>query len=389
MGIGMRPPPQMLNIVADQLTANRHPAYLVCDTEGRVRDCGGELERYGLDGICAGVMAAERVAFLNGVLPLNGTSICIPSMRFADHPSVDLYLGTMDGFEWVILLDATSGEEQKALLQQERNELRLLQDRLQAINALLEHKNKELEHATRLTSQFVANMSHDLRTPLTAIVGYTGLLLNNMAGELDGKQRKFVAHIERSANHLVALIDDILDVSKLEAGELELHPERFLVKNAAEEVLSMVAPEARKKNIALESHVAEDTTVCADLRRFKQILSNLLSNALKFTPQDGLVRLDSYTDGQFVRTSVTDTGIGISADDQLALFRDFFRASNATMDGTGLGLAITKRLVERHGGTIAVKSELGKGSCFSFSLPSPQDNRSVQAAGKTESRLPK
>jgi len=127
--------------------------------------------------------------------------------------------------------------------------------------------------------------------------------------------------------------------------------------------------------------VAEGTVVQADARRFKQVLSNLLSNAVKFTPAGGSVRLDCYGEGKFVRIAVSDTGIGISPEDQVALFRDFFRAGNATVDGTGLGLAITKRLVERHGGTIALTSELGKGSCFVISLPSPSKGEKAEAEG--------
>jgi signal transduction histidine kinase len=377
----MQLPLPVLKVVAGQVVAARSPAYLVCDKEGRVNDCGGALERYGLGGVKVGDMAADTAIFLGGMLPVNQASLCIPSVRLGEHCPADVYLGAADNAEWVILLDASGNEAQNGLIQQERNELRLLQERLQSTNAQLEFKNNELEHATQLLTQFVANISHDLRTPLTAIVGYAGLLLNRVAGEVNEKQRKFLEYIDKSANHLVALINDLLDVSKLEAGKLELHMESLPVKNAGEEVLSMIEPQARKKNITIESHMAEGTVVRADPRRFKQVLSNLLSNAVKFTPAGGAVRLDCRGEGKFVRIAVSDTGIGISPQDQVALFRDFFRAGNATVDGTGLGLAITKRLVERHGGTITLTSELGKGSCFVISLPSASESGNAEAEG--------
>lgn len=379
----MHLPPQVLSIVTDQLVATRDPAYLVCDREGRVGDCGGALERYGLAGLRFGEMAAEKAFFLAGLLPLGGVTLYIPSIRLGDHSAVDVYASEIDAMEWVILLGADASEAQKGQIQQERNELRLLQDRLNILNRLLELKNRELERATRLKSQFLASMSHELRTPLTAILGYTGLLLRGIAGELNERQHWFVANMESGGKHLLALINDILDLSKIEAGELELKTEDLLVADVAGEVLSMIAPHARSKGITLETHIAEGVAVHADALRFKQILSNLLSNAMKFTPENGSVFLDSRPHEEFVLTSVTDTGTGVSSEEQERLFRDFFRAANArdgAVDGTGLGLAITKRLVERQGGNISVKSELGKGSCFAFSLPAAE-KYAVPASG--------
>jgi signal transduction histidine kinase len=167
------------------------------------------------------------------------------------------------------------------------------------------------------------------------------------------------------------------------------------VADAAQEVLSMIGPHARSKSITLESHIADGIAVHADFLRFKQLLTNLLSNAVKFTPESGAVRLDSRADGKFVLTSISDTGTGISPEEQQRLFRDFFRATNAkegAIDGTGLGLAITKRLVEQHGGTITVKSELGKGSCFAFSLPLAghyaESAPEISSRGESPSKIP-
>jgi signal transduction histidine kinase len=334
--------------------------------------CGGALYRYGLADLSAGDVATEKLPFLAGSLPLDGAQLYLPSMHIGEHVAVDVYATTLESLEWVVLLDVESSDAQKGLIQQERNELSLLQDRLTALNGLLEIKNQQLERATRLKTQFLANMSHELRTPLTAILGYSGLLLKQIPGQLNDKQQRFVAHMDSSAKHLLALINDILDLSKIEAGELELHIRDFLVADAANEVITMISSHAQSKGVLLEAHIVEGIAVHADFLRFKQLLTNLLSNAVKFTPSSGSVRVESRLDGAFVLTSVSDTGTGISPDEQERLFRDFFRASNAkegAIDGTGLGLAITKRLVEQHGGTITVKSEVGKGSCFAFSLP--------------------
>lgn len=370
-------PHQVLKVIADQMTVDRNPAYLVCDAEGRVCEQGGALGKYGLSHLHQGQMACEGALFLTGVLPLKGESLCIPSVRLGEYASADVYLGAVDDMQWVILLDASGSEAQKGFIQQERNELRLLQERLKAVNDELSVKNNELQRATRLKSQFLANMSHELRTPLTAIVGYAGLLLNNVAGAMNEKQRRFVDYMEGSAKHLVALINDILDLSKIEAGELELKKEDFAVQEVLNEVISMLAPAARGKGVLLECSVAQGVSVHADLLRFKQVLANLLSNAVKFTKEKGTVRLDSCPEGEFVVTSVQDTGIGISKADQESIFRDFFRARAASataVDGTGLGLAITKRLVEQHGGRIWLESEPGKGSRFSFSMPVAREN---------------
>lgn len=379
----MHLPSQIDEIVATELVARNNPAYLVCTRDGRVSDCGGALDRYGLTGLRRGELAAERAVFLAGLLPLDGASLFVPSIRLGEH-SADLYAGTIDKLEWVVLLDADSTEAQRVLIQQERNELRLLQNRLTSVNGLLELQNRQLERATRLKSEFLASMSHELRTPLTAILGYAGLLLRDVPGQLNDKQRRFVGSMQTGAKHLLSLINGILDLSKIEAGELELKMEDFVIKEAANEVLAMVLPQARSKRISMESHLQEGACVHADPLRFKQILSNLLSNAVKFTPEGGSVRLDSAQRENFVLTSVTDTGVGISPEDQERLFQDFFRASSAkeaAAEGTGLGLAITRRIVEQHGGKISVHSELGRGSCFTFALPAATNRENASWAG--------
>src|SRR5439155_3408713 len=242
---------------------------------------------------------------------------------------------------------------------------------LAAANKELELQNREVKRATQLKSQFLASMSHELRTPLNAIIGFSDLLAEKTAGHLTDKQGRFVGHVRDGAGHLLQLINDILDLSKIESGLLELRRESFSVSEAMPEVLSVIRPLAMAKKICIE-HVGESLSVCADRVRFKQILYNLLSNALKFTPEGGKVRVESSSDGTLACISVSDTGVGIRPEDQQLIFEEFRQAGETTRgvkEGTGLGLAITKRLVERQGGTVCVKSELGKGSCFSFTLP--------------------
>ncbi len=243
---------------------------------------------------------------------------------------------------------------------------------LAAANKALELQNREVERATRLKSKFLASMSHELRTPLNAIVGFSDLLAEQTAGMLNDKQQRFVNHIKQGSSHLLQLINDILDLSKIEAGQLELRCENFQVKDALPEVLSTIRPLAMAKNIDVQHRLETGGAVYADRVRFKQILYNLISNAVKFTPKDGRIDIDCHADRNSVRISVADTGIGIRAEDQAVIFEEFRQvegAADTTHEGTGLGLAITKRLVEQQGGRISVESELGKGSRFTFTLP--------------------
>lgn len=267
-------------------------------------------------------------------------------------------------------------QEREGALQQVHRELEQRVEartaQLAAANKELELRNREVEHATKLKSKFLASMSHELRTPLNAIVGFSDLLAEGVPGELNPKQKRFVNHIKQGSAHLLQLINDILDLSKIEAGQLELHCEHFHMKDALPEVLSTIRPLAMAKNIQVEHMLEIDRPAYADRVRFKQILYNLLSNAVKFTPQDGRISIACAEDEDFVSISVTDTGIGIRAEDQTVVFEEFRQVEggkDSTHEGTGLGLAITKRLVEQQGGKLSLVSELGKGSRFSFTLP--------------------
>ena len=239
-------------------------------------------------------------------------------------------------------------------------------------NRELDLRNLEIQRANRLKSEFMARMSHELRTPMNAIVGFSDLLAEETDGPLTPTHRRFVGRIRDGARHLVALIDDVLDLSKIEAGRLELSPVEFRAPEAVSEVLSVVMPLAEVKELDIRSEVEMGVLVCADRTRFKQILYNLLSNAVKFTPEGGSVWIEAGMEGDRWCFTVGDTGVGIPPEEHVTIFEEFHQVGTTTRgvkEGTGLGLAITKRLVELHGGGIRVESEPGKGSRFTFTLP--------------------
>jgi signal transduction histidine kinase len=243
---------------------------------------------------------------------------------------------------------------------------------LAVTNTELEIRNREAEKANRLKSNFLATMSHELRTPLNSIIGFSDLLAEQTAGQLTKKQERFVGHIKESSQHLLALINDILDLSKIEAGRLQLKFENFPMSVATAEVLSTVRPLAAAKQIELTTELGADLILYADHVRLKQVLYNLLTNAIKFTPQDGSVRLLGRLETSFLWVSVIDTGIGIPREEQESIFEAFHQLPAPTQgvrEGTGLGLSITKLLVEQHGGRIWVESEPGQGSQFHFTIP--------------------
>lgn len=271
-------------------------------------------------------------------------------------------------------------ELMEAELSRRADQIRRTNAELEFIGQLLKSERTsrseadESWRANRLKSQFLASMSHELRTPLNAIIGFSDLLADETAGPLTDKQKRFVGHVRDGSRHLLELINDILDLSKIEAGSLELHRENFSLAAAMPEVLSIIRPLAMAKKIRVEDS-AGDLRVEADRVRFKQILYNLLSNAVKFTPEGGEIRVESTADGKLVSISVTDTGVGIRPEDQQVIFEEFRQVGETTRgvkEGTGLGLAITKRLVEQQGGTVRVESEPGHGSRFSFTLPAGQ-----------------
>lgn len=236
----------------------------------------------------------------------------------------------------------------------------------------LEERNQEIERANRLKSEFLASMSHELRTPLHTIIGFSELLGEELQGSLNDKQKRFVSHIHKDSLHLLELINDILDLSKIESGRLSLRPEAFDLSAVIHESVASVRPLAEGKKLKIEAAINAPTALMADRLRVKQVLVNLLSNAVKFTPDNGRITVDARETGDRVSITVTDNGIGIPREEQQAIFDKFHQVSATTKgvrEGTGLGLAITKHLVEQHGGTIAVDSTPGRGSRFTFTIP--------------------
>ncbi|MEP7003802.1 MAG: ATP-binding protein [Chloroflexota bacterium] len=239
-------------------------------------------------------------------------------------------------------------------------------------NARIAETNLQLAHATEAKSQFLANMSHELRTPLNAIIGFADVLGQRMFGDLNVKQADYVNDIVGSGRHLLSLINDILDLAKVEAGRMVLEPTAFSLRESLGAGMTMVRERAADHRLALTLDVAADVDVItADERKVKQVVFNLLSNAVKFTPDGGRITVSATRTADEVHVAVRDSGAGIAPADQAALFTEFAQTEDGrrAAEGTGLGLALTKKLVELHGGRIWVESQLGAGSTFTFALP--------------------
>jgi diguanylate cyclase (GGDEF)-like protein/PAS domain S-box-containing protein len=306
-------------------------------------------------------------------------------------------------------------------LKEERNLKRALEDKTKALEELnenLEKKvlerteelkkiNRELERANQLKGRFIANMSHELRTPLNSIIGFSDILLEKTFGDINETQERYIRNIYSSGNHLLELINNVLDIAKIEAGRYEMTYETFLVKNAIDEVINIMKSLAENKSIDIKVSIDEGiSSITADRVKLKQVLYNLLSNAIKFTPERGMVGVDVYKEIniegrypwampglEFVKFSIWDTGIGISPEDNEKIF-DEFEQANSTFSrkygGAGLGLALTKKLVELHGGNITVESIPGEGSTFSFLIPvtSPVESKAPETVGAVDLNFP-
>jgi diguanylate cyclase (GGDEF)-like protein/PAS domain S-box-containing protein len=251
----------------------------------------------------------------------------------------------------------------------------------------LEKTNRELDYANRLKGRFIANMSHELRTPLNSIIGFSDVLLDRTFGDLTENQERYIKNIYTSGKHLLELINNVLDIAKIESGKYEMVYETFLIDDVIGEVVNIMKPLAENKFIEIFVSIGEAvSTLTADRVKLKQILYNLLSNAIKFTPEGGLVKVSVTKEGgveqvspgamapisESIRFSVQDTGIGISSEDKERVFDEFEQAGTVLSKkygGVGLGLALTRKLVELHGGTITVESSLGEGSTFTFLIP--------------------
>jgi len=236
----------------------------------------------------------------------------------------------------------------------------------------LADKSRQLEVVSQHKSEFLANMSHELRTPLNAIIGFSEVLTDRMFGQLNEKQEEYLKDIYASGQHLLSLINDILDLSKIEAGRMELELTGFDLPTVIDNALMLVRERARRRSITLLSAVASQLgQVRADEQKVRQVVLNLLSNAIKFTPEGGRIDVGAVPKEGFVEVSVTDTGVGIAPEDLETVFEEFRQVGTAAkkVEGTGLGLTLCRKFVELHGGKIWLTSEIGVGSTFTFSLP--------------------
>jgi signal transduction histidine kinase len=267
-----------------------------------------------------------------------------------------------------------TGDELESLSGEFNRMAARLQESYAGLESKVEERTRELAAANQHKSDFLAAMSHELRTPLNAIIGFSDVLNKQMFGVLNPKQAKYVEVINTSGKHLLALINDILDLAKVEAGKMELDVAPFNVPGAVDSALALVRGRADGKSITLAVDLDPRLDIAvADERKFKQILLNLLSNAVKFTPEGGHIGIAGKRLSDAIEFSVLDSGIGIASEHYAAIFEEFTQINgNQRPEGTGLGLTLTKKLIELHGGVIAVESALGRGAKFTFTLPQPE-----------------
>ena len=262
-------------------------------------------------------------------------------------------------------------DKQTALLQTFADQAVIAIENVRLFNEL-GTANRELQAASQHKSEFLANMSHELRTPLNAVIGFSEVLTERMFGELNEKQDEYLRDIYASGQHLLSLINDILDLSKIEAGRMELELADFHLPHALDNALVLVRERALRRGIALEQAIDSRLgEIRGDERKVKQVMLNLLSNAIKFTPDGGRINVRAVSRDSFVEVSISDTGVGIAPEDQAAIFEEFRQVGTAAkkVEGTGLGLTLSRKFIELHGGRIWVESEVGVGSTFTFTIP--------------------
>ncbi len=321
---------------------------------------------------------------IQGLIARNASSFASSRTLFIGVAAGALVLALLLGFvlSWSLigpiqqidtrLAAIASGDFSGHVEVENRDELGALGTNVNRMNDELRRVYTELEAASRHKSEFLANMSHELRTPLNAIIGFSQVLRDEMVGSVNEKQAEYLDDITTSGNHLLSLINDVLDLSKVEAGQVELEVHPFSLREALERGVVMVRERATEDGVRVAFEAdPEIDVVDGDERRIKQVIFNLLSNAVKFTPAGGEVDVSATRVNGEVRVSVADTGRGIPLEDRERVFEEFQQSETGVghREGTGLGLALSKRFVELHGGRIWLESELGRGSTFTFALP--------------------
>jgi signal transduction histidine kinase/DNA-binding response OmpR family regulator len=393
--------------------SQRALAYLQVDAELTLVGAGGNLENYGLAAVQLGQSALDQAFFLEGLLPLVDTPSFIPSVELNGGSVADLHFYLDGECVWVVLLDVTLERDQARRVLQKAYEMTLLQEkeallncRLEAANAALRATQHELEiardaavraraeaeAANHAKSTFLATMSHEIRTPMNGVLGMVEVLERQGLNEA---QRRIVATIRESGQALQHIIDDVLDISKIEAGGLELEATPFSLSGLLKATLDTFQPQVSTKGLTLHAEIdtgSQDTLV-GDPTRVRQILFNLLGNAIKFTERGG-VRVRAGTmplGGGSTRATlaVTDTGIGMSGEQLARLFQPFVQADSSTtrqFGGTGLGLSIVRRLTQAMGGDVAVESAPGVGTTFTVTLTlhaAPSDSPSLRPVARS------
>ena len=327
----------------------------------------------------------------------NGVDLLVPEANRARHAGhrkafasagmtrpmgqgLDLFARRKDGTQFPVEISLSaaktdSGVNVTAVIR-DVTERKQAEQRVRALQesymAELEVRQREAERLNRLKSEFMASISHELRTPLHTIIGFAELLGEEAEGPLSEKQRRFLHHIQGDSEHLLGLINDVLDLSRIEAGGLNLHTESLSLRTIVSEAVNSIRPYADSRSVAVRERGDFDIYVSADPMRLRQILYNLLSNGAKFTEEGGEVWVDAVVEGTAVRITVADTGLGIPPEECIRIFDKFYQVGFTPVgvrEGTGLGLAICKQLVEMQGGKIWVESEPKKGSRFHFTLP--------------------
>lgn len=282
--------------------------------------------------------------------------------------------GVISGLIHVVEDVTAQGQLQQAAMQQ-RNELRLAQSELARTNLALQAANAELRRLDAAKSMFVSIAAHELRTPLSAIIGYADALLQDVAGPLNEQQRQFLQIVQQSANRLLRITNDLLDLARIEAGRLELLLRPVHLPTLVQTVVREFEPQLRAKRLAATLETAADLPLgLVDETRCQQIIANLLSNAIKYTPEEGAIaiRVEQASEPGFVQVVVQDSGVGIAAEDQTQIFDRFFRTDTGRLidaQGAGLGLHITRALVELHGGSIGLASQVGEGTTVWVTFP--------------------